>query len=482
MAIFEPDTSLSLGETASLSTASPLTNLAIESPFLVTDRASRSGALSTTSDDLEMSDWEQRVSSQVRSRDIDLFATQRQQGSAGRDRLSGSRQNDVLNGRGGNDILLGRSGNDRLKGGSGNDRLVGARGDDILLGGGGRDRLLGGGGRDRLHGGKDKDRLKGGAGRDIFVVSASEAASSLRKADVIEDFKSGKDQIELSDLALDQVSLEQGTGRRSDQIFVRNRETGDYLAVLDGVSMEAIATDDFISAITEPDIVVVPDSQGVIGEGYNFRTVNLGNESEIKALGAPTVTLGSQRLYIGYEQVSGNNQNPIIVSFDSQNPANNWTRTDYEVTGADSRGYGLFWSGTDLYAAFTIDGTQGSVSEDFRRSSGDAEQGWLRSYGAGGGAKVSVIARIDPADGTLTDAAYLSAILSSGKSNTLIFEAIALNASGNLVIQAKSWFSPRNPDGTAMQQVSSDGSPFNYTIEMTPDLEKVITTTADGWQ
>ncbi|MGB3492646.1 MAG: hypothetical protein WBA57_07950 [Elainellaceae cyanobacterium] len=102
--------------------------------------------------------------------------------------------------------------------------------------------------------------------------------------------------------------------------------------------------------------------------------------------------------------------------------------------------------------------------------------------GAGAGAKVSVIARINPADGTLTDAAYLSAVLSSGKSNTLIVEAIALNASGNLVIQAKSWFSPRNPDGSAMQQVSSGESPFTYTIEMAPDLEKVLNTSADGWQ
>ncbi len=481
MAIFEPDTSLPLRETADFSMGLPWTPLTANSPLGITHRVSRSDISSMNADDLSPNEWEQQGSREVRSREVDLFTAGRR-GSRERDRLVGTRQDDALKGRAGNDILLGRGGNDRLNGGRNNDRLVGARGDDDLIGGSGRDRLVGGSGRDRLRGGQDKDKLKGGVGRDIFVMSAREAASSRRRADVVEDFKSGKDKIELSDLAFEQVLLEQGTGRRSEQLFIRNRQTGDYLAILEGVQEGAIAVEDFLPAITEPDIVVVPDAQGEIGESYNFRTVSLSDESEIKALGAPNLRLGSQTFYIGYEQVSSNNQNPVIVSFDDKNPDHNWTRNDYEVTGADSRGYGLFWSGDDLYATFTIDGTQGSVNEDFRRGSGDAKQNWLRSYGSGGGAKVSVIARINPADGKLLDSAYLSAILSSGNSNTLTIESIDLNGSGNLVIQAKSWFSPRNPSGSAMQQLSSVGSPFDYTIEMTPDLKKVVATSADGWR
>ena len=72
------------------------------------------------------------------------------------------------------------------------------------------------------------------------------------------------------------------------------------------------------------------------------------------------------------------------MSFDSENPGNNWVRTDYEITGADSRGYGLFWSGADLYGVFSVDGTQGTSAEDFRRASSDASTGWIRSYGSGG--------------------------------------------------------------------------------------------------
>ena len=204
-------------------------------------------------------------------------------------------------------------------------------------------------------------------------------------------------------------------------------------------------------------------------------------EAEIAASGAARITIGTQTIYIGTNQVSSVNQNPIVVSFDSVNPTNNWIRTDYEVTGADGRGVGIAWDGNSLYAVFTVDGTQGNQSQDFRRVAQDAEQAWLRSYGAGGGAKVSVLGRVDPSDGELLDAAYLSAILSNGRSNTLSIENIATNSSGNLVISAQSFFAPRRPDGSALTQVTPGSSPFAYTVEMTPDLKRVVNTSAVGW-
>ncbi|NEQ51935.1 MAG: DUF4114 domain-containing protein [Leptolyngbya sp. SIO3F4] len=201
-------------------------------------------------------------------------------------------------------------------------------------------------------------------------------------------------------------------------------------------------------------------------------------EADIQASGAQQITIGDQRIYIGTNQVSGNNQNPIIASFGSQN----WVGTDYEITGADGRGLGLVWTGTALYAVFTVDGTQGSPSEDFRRKSQDATTAWLRSYGQGGGPKASVIGQIDPATGELLAAAYLTAILSSGNSNTLTVTDIGTNNDGNLVVQAESFFSPRRPDGTAMTQVDTQvSSPFAYTVELTPDLQRVLSTRAVGW-
>ena len=206
------------------------------------------------------------------------------------------------------------------------------------------------------------------------------------------------------------------------------------------------------------------------------------SEAAIADTSAQRLTIGTQTIYIGTHQISNNNQNPIIASFDSANSANNWVRNDYETTGADGRGFGLFWDGTNLYGVFSIDGTQGNSSEDFRRATTGATQNWLKSYGAGGGAKVSILARINPATGEMTEAAYLSALLSSGKSNTLTVTDISTNASGNLVVQAQSFFSPRNPDGSRMTQVGSGSSPFDYTVEITPDLKTVVSTSAVGWQ
>ncbi|NET38508.1 MAG: hypothetical protein F6K19_42030 [Cyanothece sp. SIO1E1] len=141
----------------------------------------------------------------------------------------------------------------------------------------------------------------------------------------------------------------------------------------------------------------------------------------------------------------------------------------------------MFYSGTDLYAVFSVDGTQGSPGQDFRRASNDNSQRWTTSYGQGGGAKVSVVARLDAATGELQDAAYLSAVLNSGRSNTLIVDGLSVNDNGNLVVQANIAFGPRRPNGTRMTQVISGGSPFDYTVEITPDLNTVVSTAADGW-
>lgn len=204
---------------------------------------------------------------------------------------------------------------------------------------------------------------------------------------------------------------------------------------------------------------------------------------DIIATGANSVTFGSQTVYIGTEQVSSNNQNPIIRSFDPDNLDNNWIRQDLETTGIDSRGLGLIWTGTALYGVFSVDGTQGTTAEDFRRASGAAQQNWLRSYGTGGGAKAAVIGQIDPITGALLKAAYLSAV-NNGRTNSLSVTGATVNSAGNLVISAKSFFSPRRPNGTAMTKDpgNEQGSPYDYTVEITPDLTKVISTAAVGWR
>jgi Ca2+-binding RTX toxin-like protein len=115
--------------------------------------------------------------------------------------LDGGAGDDALSGAEGNDKLLGGLGDDSLDGGDENDSLDGGAGNDSLDGGAGNDTLLGGTGNDTLTGGEGKDALSGGAGKDVFVFTTeSDSGATKAERDVIKDFKSGDDKIDLSQL------------------------------------------------------------------------------------------------------------------------------------------------------------------------------------------------------------------------------------------------------------------------------------------
>jgi Ca2+-binding RTX toxin-like protein len=96
------------------------------------------------------------------------------------DTINGTGEQDVLDGGWGNDVLNGLGGNDKLVGGLGSDRLNGGDGDDLLIGGWG------------------KDVLTGGAGKDVFRFESTLDSLALSQRDVITDFRSGEDKIDLS--------------------------------------------------------------------------------------------------------------------------------------------------------------------------------------------------------------------------------------------------------------------------------------------
>lgn len=414
-------------------------------------------------------------------------------GRDGNDRLKGLAGNDKLYGEGGNDRLFGGLGNDWLNGGTGLNTLNGEAGNDQLIGGSSADQLVGGSGDDRLSGQGGRDRITGGAGRDRFLLTADMKQVQLSNAAQITDFKDGEDWLELAaPIKFSDLAIVQGTGQQANQTLIQNKATGEYLVILNNVQKDTITASDFwgMTATPEPepqpgtDPTSPPDPTIPATAAVQTNSIKFSpNDSEatIAATGAARIQLGSQTIYIGTQQASSINQNPLIASFDATNPANNWVRTDYEVTGADGRGYGLFWSGSQLYGVFSVDGTQGTPDQDFRRVSAGATQPWLRSYGSGGGAKVAVLARLNPATGEMSDAVYLSAILSTGKSNSFAITNLSTNAAGNVVVQAQSYYAPRRPDGTAMTQVTTASSPFAYTLEITPDLKTVVRTAADGW-
>jgi Ca2+-binding RTX toxin-like protein len=89
---------------------------------------------------------------------------------------------------------------ENASGGSGNDTLIGNEAANILAGGAGNDRLSGNGGDDVLIGGAGADTLTGGAGADTFRFTALADSSVGSGRDVITDFTSGVDRIDLQQL------------------------------------------------------------------------------------------------------------------------------------------------------------------------------------------------------------------------------------------------------------------------------------------
>lgn len=120
---------------------------------------------------------------------------------SGADRLVGHIGNDTMRGGAGDDQILGELGHDRLFGDLGRDTVDGGAGNDRLDGGAGADSLRGGAGNDVLIGGIGRDVMEGGRGADVFVFGAvGDSAATRVKADVITDFQSGTDKIDLRGL------------------------------------------------------------------------------------------------------------------------------------------------------------------------------------------------------------------------------------------------------------------------------------------
>ncbi|MBX3327328.1 MAG: calcium-binding protein [Nitrospira sp.] len=120
--------------------------------------------------------------------------------------VSGTDFNDILTGNGIDNLLTGFAGDDRIDGRAGNDRLQGYQGNDVLIGGDGNDRLDGGSGNDTLIGGAGNDRLMGeggadtltsGLGQNVFVYNAVSDSPAGGGRDIITDFASFYDDIDL---------------------------------------------------------------------------------------------------------------------------------------------------------------------------------------------------------------------------------------------------------------------------------------------
>ncbi len=228
-----------------------------------------------------------------------------------------------------------------------------------------------------------------------------------------------------------------------------------------GIFVFCACADDDGSDITDPG-EISKSSVSEIGESTAFRPD--ASMEELTESGAISVGAGNVRYFIGYRQVSPQNQDPILAKYVDGELV--WVRIAYETTGDDSRGYGLIWDGAEtLYAIFSVTGTQGPSDGDYRRF---ATKGWHKSYGQGGGAKATVAMKINPNNGEPQGATYLMGRLANGNANTLIVKNLQLLNNGNLLLNADCWYSPLRVNKEPFE--CEGDAPFDYTLELSGDL------------
>ena len=185
------------------------------------------------------------------------------QGDDGDDQLHGGRDMDTLQGNVGNDILYGNRGEDFLQGGDGNDSLLGGKANDTLDGGDGDDILAGDLGADVLRGGLGNDTFVIGRRTDIFAVQAgaiSTGGATINDADIIEDFNLfGQDNIQLlGGLSRNELNILDGSGVNAGDSIIQDSVNGQVLAVVRGVSANALLNTPGIFIESNPQTGIIP--------------------------------------------------------------------------------------------------------------------------------------------------------------------------------------------------------------------------------
>ena len=195
-------------------------------------------------------------------------------GGEGQDWIEGGEGNDELDGGEGADFLGGGAGNDTLRGGAEADSLAGHEGDDVLYGGEGNDMLEGGAGADTISGGTGDDEMYGDAGADTFVFAPGHGN------DVVYDFTSGEDKIELSFNNIS--SFDDLTITSSDDgVTIDLTEHGGGTIFLEGFTADNLDADDFIFA-----------TSWEYGTGSNDRILGDATAENIDALGGDDTVFG----------------------------------------------------------------------------------------------------------------------------------------------------------------------------------------------
>jgi serralysin len=236
-------------------------------------------------------------------------------------------------------------------GGSGNDTLIANDLGCTLTGGGGNDILIGGVGNDRLIGGAGIDTMTGGGGADTFVFVAGDSSAASGQQDLITDFTSGVDLIDLS--AIDAIAASSsydlfrflgtsafdGSAGELDYFYnsslgvtvLQGDTNGDRVAdfAIDLSGNVTISANDVIGAVVVTTVIEAFGSTSLtqVGRNYYFNSISTGTGPELKFGGAVVVAgqfgtiapIGAEQAGSGYDmawKVPGADQY-IVWSTDS---------------------------------------------------------------------------------------------------------------------------------------------------------------------
>ncbi|MDD2864526.1 MAG: type I secretion C-terminal target domain-containing protein, partial [Methylococcales bacterium] len=191
--------------------------------------------------------------------------------------------------------------------------LAGGAGADSLSGMGGNDSLDGGVGADTLIGGMGVDTLTGGDGADIFVFGNISEMGRATRRDVITDFTTGTDKIDLSAM---NIVGSAGTGALADMFTIRWTFYGGY-AVVQGDTNEDPATVDFeiklngVTALADTDFIFAP----ILVTGAGSSDASVGNVRLEFAEG--TYDYSVSNFGAGDALIFPNYQNPTLTNTNS---------------------------------------------------------------------------------------------------------------------------------------------------------------------
>jgi Ca2+-binding RTX toxin-like protein len=229
--------------------------------------------------------------------------------------------------------------------------LVGDNAGDQLLGGSLGDSIHGGSGNDLIVGGAGADGLFGGAGADTFKYTAI-SDSTATATDLILDFQTGSDKIDLTALGINHIStIDNGSAE-----FVFIETTSGASMQINFVGADAIQAGDF-NVTGGTNFYIQGDSGANIligGAGKDVIDGHDGNDLIIGGGGSDALFGGAGNDTFKYLAASDSSVSAADTIFDFQTGVDKIDLTGVHAAGVGS--YGIAYTATGSYLFVDVNG------------------------------------------------------------------------------------------------------------------------------